>query len=356
VPNLTPPRLASLAAAVAPLDATAAAAARTELDRKTKPRGSLGRLETLAVQLAAVRGTLSLASLPAAVLVAAADHGYAAAGVSAYPQEVTRQMLRNFAAGGAAVSVLTHAVGARLEIVDVGVVDGDAHPSLRSMRIAAGTRNAAEGPAMTADEGWAAVEAGAAIATELADADVAVLALGDMGIGNTTAASALAAALLAVPPDEVCGPGTGLDDAGISRKIETVTRALRVNAAAMDDPFKTLTAVGGLEIAFLVGVILAGAAARLVLVLDGFIVGAAALVAARVAPASAGYMVAAHVSPEPGHRLLLNDLGLTPLLDWQLRLGEASGATLVLPLLKQAGAILADMATFEGAGVSDSGR
>jgi nicotinate-nucleotide--dimethylbenzimidazole phosphoribosyltransferase len=356
MPDRTPSWLQILAGAVAPVDTTSAAAARAELDRKTKPRGSLGRLETLAVQLAAVRCTLSVASLPAAVLVAAADHGYAAAGVSAYPQEVTRQMLRNFAGGGAAVSVLAHAVGARLEIVDVGVVEGDAHPSLRSLRIATGTRNAAEGPAMTADEARAGVEAGAAVAFELADDGVSVLALGDMGIGNTTAASALAAALLAVSPEDVCGPGTGLDDAGISRKVDTVTRALRVNAAAMDDPFETLTAVGGLEIAFLVGVILGGAAARLVLVLDGFIVGAAALVAARVAPASAGYMVAAHVSPEPGHRLLLNELDLTPLLDWQLRLGEASGATLVLPLLQQAGAILADMATFESAGVSDSGR
>jgi len=264
-------------------------------------------------------------------------------------------MLRNFADGGAAVSVLAREVGARLEIVDVGVVNGDTHPAIRSLRIAPGTRNATEGAAMTSDEVRAAVEAGASVAAELA-ADVAVLALGDMGIGNTTAASALAAALLAVSPEDVCGPGTGLDDAGVRRKVETVARALRANAAEMDDPLATLTAVGGLEIAFLVGVILGGAAARLVLVLDGFIVGAAALVAARIAPATVGYMVAAHVSPEPGHRLLLKELNLTPLLDWQLRLGEASAATLVLPLLRQAGAILADMATFHATGVSDSGR
>jgi nicotinate-nucleotide--dimethylbenzimidazole phosphoribosyltransferase len=202
----------------------------------------------------------------------------------------------------------------------------------------------------------AAIEAGAVAAAELAADGIAVLALGEMGIGNTTAASALTCALLGVPPERVCGPGTGLDDAGVARKVRTVAQALRANPAAARTPLAALAGVGGLELAFLVGAALGGAANRLVLVLDGFIVGAAALVAARLAPAVAQSMVAAHVSPEPGHRLLLEELELTPLLDWQLRLGEASGATIVLPLLRQAAAILTEMSTFEAAGVNDAGR
>ncbi len=351
-----PSWVVELAAAVEPIDPVWAEAAQAELDRKTKPRGSLGRLEELAVQIAAVRRTLAPGSLPAAVLVAAADHGYAAAGVSAYPQEVTRQMLVNFASGGAAVSVLARSAGAQLEVVDVGVIGADPHPAIRSLRIAAGTRDATAGPAMTDVEARRAVEAGAETAAGLARAGVELLALGEMGIGNTTAASALAAALLPVEPDRVCGRGTGLDDAGVLRKIDAVSRALRVTEVDPLEPLRVLAAVGGLEIAFLVGAILGGAAERLVLVLDGFVVGAAALVAARLAPWAVGYMVAAHRSPEPGHRLVLEELALAPLLDWQLRLGEASGAALALPLVRQAGAILAEMATFERAGVSDSGR
>jgi nicotinate-nucleotide--dimethylbenzimidazole phosphoribosyltransferase len=351
-----PAWLARLTSRIELVDATSTLAAQSELDRKTKPRGSLGRLEALAVQLAAVRCTHSLDRLPVAVLVAAADHGYAAAGVSAYPQEVTRQMLANFAAGGAAVSVIARAAGARLEVVDVAVIDGESHPAIRSLRLATGTRDATQGPAMTPKQARAAIEAGAETAAELAGEDVAVLALGEMGIGNTTAASALTAALLDLPAERVCGAGSGLDDTGLRRKTEVVARAVTVNHVDASDPLRVLIAVGGLEIAFLVGAILGGAAARLVLVLDGFIVGAAALVATRLAPAATGYMVAAHRSPEPGHRLLLAELGLTPLLDWQLRLGEGSGAALVLPLLQSAGAILAEMATFEEAGVSDTSR
>jgi nicotinate-nucleotide--dimethylbenzimidazole phosphoribosyltransferase len=342
--------------AVEPIDPTTAALAQSELDRKTKPRQSLGRLESLAVQIAAVRRTLALDSLPMAVLVAAADHGYANAGVSAYPQEVTRQMLRNFADGGAAVCVLARAVEAQLHVVDVGVIGAVPLPGIRTLRIRAGTRDATAGCAMTRAEALAALEAGRAFAAELAGEGVAVLALGEMGIGNTTAASALVAALLDVEPERVCGGGSGLDEDGVGRKVEIVRRALAANDATARDPFSALAGVGGLEIAFLVGAILEGAAARLVLVLDGFIVGAAALVAARLAPVTVGYMIAAHVSPEPGHRLVLDELGLTPLLDWQLRLGEASGAVLVLPLLRQAAAILTEMASFEEAGVSDSGR
>ena len=208
---------------------------------------------------------------------------------------------------------------------------------------------------MTTEERAVAMNAGALLAGELADDGIALLALGEMGIGNTTAAAALAAALLPAEPCLVCGAGTGLDSAGIRRKLDTVGRALKANRIDPSLPLEALAALGGLEIAFLVGAMLAGAERQLVLVLDGFIVAAAALVAARVAPPLRGYMIASHLSAEPGHRLLLQQLELEPLLHWQLRLGEGSGATLVLPLLRQAGAILAEMATFDAAGVTDAG-
>jgi nicotinate-nucleotide--dimethylbenzimidazole phosphoribosyltransferase len=348
--------IAATAAAIEPIDAGFAGRARAELDRKTKPPHSLGRLEDLAAQLAAVRRRLDLLPFESAIVVAAADHGYAAHGVSAYPQAVTRQMLSNFASGGAAIAVLARVAGARLVVVDVGVVDAAEQPEVVSLRIARGTADATAGPAMSTGEMLAAVEAGIAMASQLADEGVAVLALGEMGIGNSTAASAVCAALLRVPPETVCGAGTGLDAAGISHKARVVERALHVNAAKIGEPLGVLEALGGLEIAFLTGVILGAARERLAVVLDGFIVGAAALVASRLAPRSAEYMVAAHLSTEPGHRLVLEELGLTPLLSFELRLGEGSGAALALPIMNAAAALLVEMATFESAGVSESGR
>lgn len=348
--------IAATAAVIAPFDRTWAAHAQAELDRKTKPRRSLGRLEDLAVQLAAIRRRTDLLPLEAAIVVAAADHGYAAHGVSAYPQEVTRQMLLNFATGGAAVAVLARRAGARLVVVDVGVAEAVTHPNITSLRIAPGTADATTGPAMTAEQMQRATGAGMATAATLAAEGVALLALGDMGIGNTTAASAICSALLEVEPAAVCGPGTGLDAAGVARKAGVVEQALRVNAIDRSDPLQALAAVGGLEIAYLTGVMLGAAEARQAIVLDGFIVAAAAVVAARVAPAAVDYMIAAHLSPEPGHRLALSSLGLAPLLEFELRLGEGSGAALVLPIINAAAALLVEMATFEDAGVSDSGR
>lgn len=348
--------IAATAAAIEPIDGAVAKQARAELDRKTKPPHSLGRLEDLAAQLAAIRRRLDLLPFESAIVVAAADHGYATHAVSAYPQEVTRQMLSNFAGGGAAIAVLARVAGSRLVVVDAGVVDGAEHPKIVSLRIARGTADATAGPAMTPPEMLAAVEAGITMASQLASEGVAVLALGEMGIGNSTAASALCAALLRVPPETVCGPGTGLDAAGVSHKAHVVERALQVNAVDIGEPLGALAAVGGLEIAFLTGAILGAARKRQAVVLDGFIVGAAALVASRLAPRSVEYMVAAHLSTEPGHRLILEELGLTPLLNFRLRLGEGSGAALVLPILNAAAALLVEMATFESAGVSDSGR
>jgi nicotinate-nucleotide--dimethylbenzimidazole phosphoribosyltransferase len=323
-------------------DAAAAAAARAALDAKTKPRRSLGRLEELACRIAAVRGTAAPGRLRSAVVVAAADHGVAVEGVSAYPRDVTRQMLENFEAGGAAVCVLARLAGAELRVVDVGV----GNP----------TGNIARGPAMTREEAEALVERGLALAVELADAGIGIVALGEMGIGNSTAAAALAAALLPADPAAVCGPGTGLDEAGVARKAAVVERALRADPVDPADPLGVLAGLGGRELALLCGLALGAAARRLLVVVDGFISAAAALVAARLDPEAADAMVAAHLSPEPGHRLILAELGLEPVLDLGLRLGEGTGAALALPVLDAALAVLSDMATFAEAGVTDAGR
>jgi nicotinate-nucleotide--dimethylbenzimidazole phosphoribosyltransferase len=341
---------------IAPLDEAAMRAAEQELDQKTKPRGSLGRLERLAAQYAGIRGDASPPPPVPAVLVAAADHGYADDGVSAYPAEVTAQMVRTFAAGGAAICVLAREAGARLVVVDAGVREPVDSPAVRSVRIGGGTANAAGGPAMSRDQALRAIAAGIGLARELAAEGVTAVALGDMGIGNTTAAAALHASLLGVEPARVCGPGTGLDANALRAKVLVVERALAANPLSGDDPVDTLAALGGFEIALLTGAILGAASKRLAVVLDGFIVGAAALLAARLAPETRSYFIAGHLSPEPGHRLALDELGLDPLLSLELRLGEGTGAALALPLLRAAVAILSEMATFEAAGVTDAGR
>ena len=334
------------------IDRAAYAAARAELDAKTKPRGSLGRLEELACRIAAVRG-FPVGTLEVAAVLAAADHGVAARGVSAYPPEVTREMVLNLASGGAAASVLARAVGAELVLVDAGVDAELEVPGVRRLGIARGTKDMTLGPALTRAQAEEAIAAGTALADAL---DVEVVVLAELGIGNTTAAAALAAAFLGVEPSAVCGRGTGLDDAGLARKIATVERALAVNRPEPGDPVGVLAAVGGLEIAFLTGVALGAASSRRVVLLDGFITAVAALAAARMAPAAVHSMVAAHVSPEPGHRLVLAELGLEPLLDLELRLGEGTGALLAVPLLRAAVAVLGEMATFAEAGVTDAGR
>jgi nicotinate-nucleotide--dimethylbenzimidazole phosphoribosyltransferase len=322
--------------------------ARRAYDAKTKPRGSLGRLEELGCRIAGIRGFVP-ARLDSVIVVAAADHGVAAEGVSAYPREVTRQMVANFAAGGAAINVLARRAGARLIVVDAGVSEPFEHELVRPVRIAPGTANIAVGPAMTDAQAEVALAAGGDLAAELDGVDV--VALGEMGIGNTTSASALTAAVLGVDPELVCGRGTGLDDAGVARKVATVRRALEANDGG--DP---LAALGGFEIAFLAGVVLACEQRRIAVLLDGFITTVAALVATRISPSAGNVMIASHRSPEPGHALALRALGLEPLLDLGLRLGEGSGAALALPLLHASIAILSEMATFAGAGVTDAGR
>src|SRR5262249_6530806 len=262
--------------------------------------------------------------------------------VSAYPAEVTRQMLANFDAGGAAVCVLARAAGARVVVVDAGV----GNP----------TRNIAHGPAMAVDDVRRLLEEGDACAAGLGADGVGIVGLGEMGIANSPVAAALAAALLDVDAERVCGRGTGVDDEGLARKVSVVRRALAVNPVDREDPVAVLAALGGAELAFLCGVALGAAAGRMVVVLDGFISSVAGLVAARMTPAALEAMIAAHLSPEPGHRLVLDELGLDPLLDLGLRLGEGSGAALCLPLLHASLAVLDEMSTFEAAGVTDAGR
>ena len=316
------------------------AEARRAFDAKTKPRGSLGRLEELGAKICAVRGTTDLERLRSVIVVAAGDHGVAAEGVSAYPPEVTAQMLANFEAGGAAVCVLARRAGAAVHVLDAGV--------------GTPTGNIACGPAMSEAQAVACIERGRACANDLADDGVDVVALGEMGIANSTVAAALAAALLGVDADAVCGRGTGLDDAGVAHKVEVVRRSLCANTAR--EPLAALAALGGFELAVLCGVALGAAARNVVVLLDGFISSTAALVAARLSPNAVDAMIAAHLSPELGHRLVLDALGLTPLLDLGLRLGEGSGAALALPLLDASIALLAEMATFAAAEVTDAGR
>lgn len=350
-------RLTRTIAAVPPLDPAVAAATRRRLDSLTKPRRSLGRLEDLATRFASIRG-VPVPEMPAkAVVVMAADHGVAKEGVSAYPQEVTAQMLANFASGGAAINVLARHAGARLVVVDLGVVAPLPDPAgvVRSRRVGPGTRSLADGPAMTREEAVRALETGIAIADELADEGVTLVGLGDMGIANTTSASALAALWTGTSPAEVAGRGTGIDDAGLERKIAVLERALRANPAAPADPLGTLSALGGFEIAGLAGVAIGAAARRVAVVVDGFITGAAALAAIELAPAAQPFLVASHRSVEPGHRAVLAALGTVPLFDLEMRLGEGTGAALAMGLVDAAVRVLREMATFESADVTDTG-
>jgi nicotinate-nucleotide--dimethylbenzimidazole phosphoribosyltransferase len=337
-------------------DAPMAAETQRLLDGKTKPRGSLGRLEELACQVAAIRGSVAAAASRKALVVIGADHGVAEELVSAYPQEVTAQMLLNFARGGAAINVLARLADARVVVVDMGVKTPlPPLPGIRSERMGPGTRNFTRAPAMTREHAVRALETGIAIAEELAADGVTLIGIGDMGIGNTTASSALTAAFTGAAPEEVVGRGTGIDDEALRRKIDVVRRALALHQPDASDAVGTLAQLGGFEIAGLAGVVLGAVAARIPVVVDGFICGAAALTAIRIAPAAAGSLIASHRSVEAGHRAVLKAIGQRPLLDLDLRLGEGTGAALAMNLVEAALAIVREMATFADAGVSDSG-
>ncbi len=338
---------------VAP-DPTIADAVQGKLDRLTKPLGSLGRLEELARWYGAARRTATPALRRKAIIVFAGDHGVTAEGVSAYPAEVTAQMVYNFLRGGAGINVLGRHVGAEVVVVDVGVVH--AFPELEGLRrckVRPGTANLAAGPAMTREDTEAAMAVGRAIAEELATSGVDVIGLGEMGIGNTTPSSAITAVMIGAAPRAVTGRGTGLDDATWAHKVSVIERALAVNQPDPNHPLEVLTALGGLEIAALVGAMLGAARHRVPIVLDGFISGAAALVAVGLEPALRSYLLASHRSVEPGHGFALDRLGLTPLLELDLRLGEGTGAALAMGILEAAIKIVNEMATFNEAGVSE---
>jgi nicotinate-nucleotide--dimethylbenzimidazole phosphoribosyltransferase len=325
------------------------------LNSLTKPLGSLGRLEELAARIVAIREDLRPDCSKKAIFTLAADHGVTTEGVSAYPKAVTRQMVVNFLSGGAAINVLCRHFGIQVTVVDIGV-DGDTStlPGLMRMKIAPGTKNMAAGPAMRAAEMFAAVQVGIELADGAAEQGYALIGTGEMGIGNTTAASAITAVLTGRAAAEVTGRGTGLDDAGLDHKVRIIERAIAVNHPDPSDALEVLQKLGGLEIAGLTGLILNGAARRIPMVVDGFISTAAAAVACALQPRVKPFLFAAHRSSEPGHEALLKLIGQAPLLDLNMRLGEGTGGALCMALIESATKLLNEMATFSSAGVSEA--
>jgi nicotinate-nucleotide--dimethylbenzimidazole phosphoribosyltransferase len=323
------------------------------LDQLTKPQGSLGRLEEIAARLVSIQQSSRPSCDGKAVYVFAGDHGVVAEGVSAYPQEVTTQMVLNFINGGAAVNVLARTVGAGVVVVDMGVAgDFAPAPGLVQAKVRRGTRNFLREPAMTRAEMFAAISTGLRLAQQASDEGRKILAIGEMGIGNTTSASAITAAITKADPDQVTGAGTGVANDARRHKVDVVRRAVAMHAKELADPLALLACLGGYEIAAMTGMVLGAAARRMAVVIDGFISTSAAAVAFLLAPACRDYMLAGHASQEPGHRILLDYMELDPLLNLNLRLGEGSGAVLAFPIVEAALRVYNEMATFASAGVS----
>ena len=339
---------------ISSLDEVAMGEARARQDTLTKPMGSLGRLEELSVLLAGIFGQPIPRIQRKTVILAAADHGVVAEGVSAYPQDVTPQMVLNFLGGGAAINVLARHAGASIVILDAGMAsDLEPHPLLRSVKIGRGTANMVLGPAMTQQQAIQCIETGIETANEQIAEGADLIACGDMGIGNTTSSSAITALITGADPEATTGRGTGIDDAGLSRKVEVIRRAIDVNQPDPKDGLDVLTKVGGFEIGVLAGAMLGTAASHRPVVVDGFISGAAALVAWSMCSKTRLYFIASHQSVEPGHRVGLEAMGLRPLLDMGMRLGEGTGAALAMHIVEAAAKCLAEMATFGQAGVSE---
>jgi nicotinate-nucleotide--dimethylbenzimidazole phosphoribosyltransferase len=342
---------------IRPVDERWAALAAARQLELTKPPGSLGRLEEVANQCAGICGTLSFTVARPRIVVFAGDHGVCAEGVSPYPQEVTTQMVLNFLRGGAAINCLTQAGGIDLKVVDVGVVGSlPAMEGLISRRVAPGTRNFCLESAMTEDEALAAVDVGIEMGNDAIASGCDLLGFGEMGIGNTTSASAITAALTGCPVRQVVGRGTGANDGCLRRKISAVERALGLHAGQLSRPLDVLTRLGGLEVAAMVGFCLGAAAGRRPVLTDGFIATSAAALAVQMKPNVKGYLIAAHASSEPGHQPLLDLIGARPLLDLEMRLGEGTGAALAMKVVQAAVAAFANMATFASAGVSGTGE
>jgi len=339
---------------IKPLDSTAMEQAMQRQDRLTKPRGSLGRLEELSIQIAGITAQPIPRLKHKAILTMAADHGVTAQGVSLYPAEVTRQMVLNFLAGGAAINVLSRMIGARVIIVDMGVRGGlPAIDGITCKMIDFGTKDMSTGPAMTREQAMNCLVAGVEIVEQEIKAGLDILGTGDMGIGNTTSASAITAVVTGQIVSEITGRGTGIDDAQLAHKIRIIDQSLTVNKPDPADAIDILAKVGGFEIGGLAGAMLAAAANHVPVVIDGFISGAAALLAARICPEARDYMIASHLSAEKGHAACLRHLGLEPLLKLNLRLGEGTGSALGIFLAESSVNLLREMATFSEAGVSD---
>ncbi|MFN3266170.1 MAG: nicotinate-nucleotide--dimethylbenzimidazole phosphoribosyltransferase [Deinococcales bacterium] len=346
--------LENLLIAITPLSQSAMQAARERQRTLTKPQGALGRLEDLSIWLAGVQHTTAPRIQGKTVIVCAADHGVSAEGVSAYPSAVTAAMVQNFLSGGAAINAIARVVGARLWVLDVGVAaELKPHPLLISSKIRLGTHNFLYQAAMSRDEAIRAILVGAEVAKHAIDDGATMLVAGEMGIANTTAASALTAFYAQTPLEQAVGRGTGIDDLMLQHKRAVIERSL-ARAGSSSDPLYGLTQLGGFEIAAMAGIMLQGAANRVAVLLDGFIAGAAALVACALAPLTRDYLCATHVSVEPGHLAQLEFLGLEPLFNLNLRLGEGTGATLAIPMLEAAARTLNEMATFESAAVPEA--
>lgn len=335
-------------------EAEAQAEALAHLDSLTKPPGSLGVLENIAARYCGITGLSRPRFGPKRIYVFAADHGIAEHGVSAYPKAVTAQMVLNMLSGGAAVNVLGRHCHCDVRVVDIGVdFDFEPHRELIDRKIRRGTRSLLEGPAMTEEEAISAVEVGIEMADEAAREGISLLGTGDMGIANTTASAAILATLLPCPVENVTGRGTGIDDERLEHKIEVVKEAISVNESSLGSPLSTLAALGGLEIAGIAGLCLGAAAHRIPVVIDGFISTAAALVAMRMNPSAAHAMIFAHRSAEAGHRVFFEKMGVRPVLDLDMRLGEGTGAALAMGVIEAAVKVYNEMATFESAGVTN---
>jgi nicotinate-nucleotide--dimethylbenzimidazole phosphoribosyltransferase len=337
---------------IQPLDRSFEVEVQQRLDSLTKPQRSLGKLEDLARRVAVIQGKVPPRLGRKMLFVFAADHGITAEGVSAYPKDVTAQMTYNFLRGGAAINVLARHYGVEVEVIDVGVDYEFANPAgLRNCKVRRGTDNFSRGPAMSRAEAVQSIEAGIRLVEEVALENLFLLGAGEMGIGNTSSAAAMLCAFSGAAPRDVVGRGTGIDDPTWRRKVSAIERGLEINRPDPKEPLDVLTKVGGLEIGAMTGVILSAAAFHIPMVLDGFISGAAALLAQRLCPPIQDFLFASHLSPETGHKFMLEQLNLVPVLDLEMRLGEGTGACVLMGLAEAAARLLAEMATFESAGV-----
>ncbi|MEC9308725.1 MAG: nicotinate-nucleotide--dimethylbenzimidazole phosphoribosyltransferase [Chloroflexota bacterium] len=335
------------------LDEASMASARDRQSTLTKPLGSLGKLEELSILLAGIFSHPMPKITKKTVILAAGDHGVVAEGVSAYPQEVTPQMVYNFLSGGAAINVLSKHAGADIIVLDAGVAaDMPSHPLLRDVKIGRGTNNIAHGPAMTRDQAIQCLETGIQSSQEAIDNGSDLIACGDMGIGNTTPSSAITSVITNTDPYITTGRGTGVDDSGLEKKVDAIKRAVHINNPDKNNGLDILTKIGGFEIGVLSGVMLGAASRNRPVIIDGFISGAAALIAWTISPNAKNYFIAAHKSVEPGHTIGLRAMDLDPLLDMEMRLGEGTGAVLAIHIIEAAAKCLTDMATFAEAGVA----